>query len=60
MGRKLKGYSDDIRNRVIKKHLDKVLNREIARQMVLPHSSVNFMIKKYKETGSVQNKPRCG
>ncbi|GAU94576.1 LOW QUALITY PROTEIN: hypothetical protein RvY_06319 [Ramazzottius varieornatus] len=59
MGRKLKEYSDDIRNRVIKKHLYKVPDREIARQMLLPHSSVNFMIT-YKETGSVQNKPRCG
>ncbi|GAU94807.1 hypothetical protein RvY_06519 [Ramazzottius varieornatus] len=60
MGRKLKEYSDDIRNRVIKKHLDEVPNREIAWQMLLPHSSVDSMIKKYKETGSVQNKPRCG
>jgi transposase len=33
---------------------------EIARQMELPDSTIRSFIKRYKETGSIENLPRCG
>ncbi|GAU87425.1 hypothetical protein RvY_00266 [Ramazzottius varieornatus] len=53
-------HSLAIRNLVIKKHLLKVSNYEISRQLLIPRCSVIKIVKKYKEMGSVENNPRCG
>ena len=46
--RKKKEYSNNLREAVIKHFLNGDSEREIACKVLIPRSSVNYMIKKYK------------
>ena len=52
---KKKEYSNDLREVVIKHFLKGDCEREIACKVLIPHSSVNYMIKKYKSMKCIGN-----
>ena len=53
--RKKKEYSNDLRQVVIKHFLNGDSEREIACKVLIPHSSVNYMITKYKSMKYIGN-----
>ena len=50
-----KGYSKDLRERVIKHFLNGDSEREIAEKVLIPRDSVHYIIAKYKSTKSIEN-----
>ncbi|GAV01586.1 hypothetical protein RvY_12274 [Ramazzottius varieornatus] len=55
-----KQYSLDMRNLVIKKHLNKISNHEISGQLCIPRTSVLNIVRNFKDTGNVGQKPGRG
>ena len=55
MPRKKKEYSNDLREVVIKHFLNGDSEREIACKVLIPRSSVNYMITKYKSMKCIGN-----
>ena len=53
--RKKKEYSNDLREAVIKHFLNGNSEREIVCKVLIPRSSVNYMITKYKSTKCIGN-----
>ena len=53
--RKKKEYSNDLRDVVIKHFLNGDSEREIVCKVLIPCSSVNYMITKYKSTKCIGN-----
>ena len=53
--RKKKEYSNDLREVVIKHFLNGDFEREIACKLLIPRSSVNYMITKYKSMKCIGN-----
>lgn len=52
---KKKEYSNDLREVVIKHFLNGDSEREIARKVLIPRTSVHYMIEKYKSTKCIEN-----
>ena len=50
-----KEYSVDLRQTVIKHNLNSHSEREIAQKLIIPRTSVHYIIDKYKKTKCVQN-----
>ena len=53
--RKKKEYSNDLREVVIEHFSNEDSEREIACEVLIPRSSVNYMIKKYKSIKCIGN-----
>ncbi|XP_041467369.1 uncharacterized protein LOC121417701 [Lytechinus variegatus] len=49
-----------LRERVVKFHKDGVSVRKIARRLDMKHTTVQYIIQKFKKTGSVENKKGRG
>lgn len=52
--------SAEIRALIIAYHKSGTSNRQIAKKMKIPHATVDYNIKKYRESGSFLNKRRSG
>ena len=50
-----KEYPVDLRQTVIKHYLNPDSEHEIAQKLIIPRTSVHYMIDKYKKTKCVQN-----
>ena len=64
MAPKEKEYSFDMRETVIKHYLNGDSERQIATKMLIPRSSINSIITKYKKTKCIgnilgRNRPLC-
>lgn len=57
---KRKEVSLEIKNLVVKEYKKGTSYRGIGGILDLPHTTVQYILKKYKDTGSVENKPRSG
>ena len=55
MAPKKKEYSFDMRETVIKHYLNGDSERQIATKMLIPRSSINSIITKYKKTKCIGN-----
>ncbi|CAF3477028.1 unnamed protein product [Rotaria socialis] len=53
--KKTKEYSNDLREVVIKHYLNGNNEREIAQSVLIPRTSVHYMIQKYKSTKCIGN-----
>ena len=55
MALKKKEYPVDLRQTVIKHYLNGDSEHKIAQQLIIPRTSVHYIIDKYKKTKCVQN-----
>ena len=53
--RKFKKYSNDLRNLVIKRFLSGFSDRDITRKVLIPRTSIRYIISKYKFTKYIRN-----
>lgn len=60
MGRKGSELSGDLKNVAVNMFQEGFSIAEIARRLQRPHSTVSYILKKFKSTGSVENMPRSG
>ncbi|GFW37332.1 paired domain-containing protein [Trichonephila clavipes] len=60
MAPKIKEISLDMRKHITELHKEGTSFREIGKILKLSFTTVGYIVKKYLETGSVENKPRPG
>ena len=60
MGRKGRELSLDIKKLVVDLYEDGHKLREISKLLSVPYMTISNIVKKYRNTGSVENKKRCG
>nr|XP_054749652.1 uncharacterized protein LOC129255120 [Lytechinus pictus] len=57
---KSKQYTEDLRQRVVELHKSGSSLGVISKTLIMPHASVQTIIRKHKTLGTVQNLPRSG
>lgn len=58
--KKTKELSEDLKNKIVKKHGQSQGYKSISKDLNVPVSTVHSVIKKFKAHGTVANLPRCG